>query len=87
MELLTPYTIWEKQHTGWEIIEKAIKLICVAENVLESMGVVFDKYEQKIKDEIIEKLHEQLTEEEFEKYREEGKKMTQEEACQLIIDN
>ncbi len=67
--------------------EKAIKLISAAENVLESMGVVFDKYEQKIKDEIIEKLHEQLTEEEYAKYREEGKKLTMEEAVQLIIDN
>ncbi|MBK9229237.1 MAG: hypothetical protein IPL67_19800 [Ignavibacteria bacterium] len=62
-------------------------MISAAENVLESMGVVFDKYEQKIKDEIIEKLHEHLSDEEFEKYREEGKKMTLEEAAQLIIDN
>ena len=67
--------------------EKAIKLISAAENVFESMGVVFDKYEQKIKDEIIEKLHENLSEEEFEKYREEGKKMTLEEVCQLAVSS
>ncbi|MGB3017710.1 MAG: hypothetical protein WBC65_07875 [Ignavibacteria bacterium] len=48
---------------------------------------MFDKYEQKIKDEIFEKLQEQLTEEEYAKYREEGKKLTMEEAVQLIIDN
>jgi len=67
--------------------EKAIKLISAAENVFESMGVVFDKYEQKIKDEIIEKLHENLSEEEFEKYWEEGKKMMLEEACQLVVSS
>ncbi|MBK6504322.1 MAG: hypothetical protein IPG02_01295 [Ignavibacteria bacterium] len=53
----------------------------------KSIKVVFDKYEQKIKDEIFEKLQEQLTEEEYAKYREEGKKLTMEEAVQLIIDN
>ena len=46
----------------------------------KSIGVVFDKYEQKIKDEIFEKLQEQLTEE-YAKYREEGKKLTTEEHC------
>jgi hypothetical protein len=51
------------------------------------MGVVFDKYEQKIKDEIIVKLHEHLSDEEFEKYREEGKKMMLEEACQLVVSS
>ena len=67
--------------------EKAIKLISAAENVLEYMGIVFDKYEQKIKDEIIEKLHEQFSDEVFDKYREDGRKMTLEEAVQLAVNN
>ena len=52
---------------------------------LKSIGVVFDKYEQKIKDEIIEKLHEQFSDEVFDKYREDGRKMTLEEAVQLAV--
>ncbi len=67
--------------------EKAIKLISAAENVLESMGIVFDKYEQKIKDEIIAKLHEQLSDEVFDKYREDGRKMTLEKAVQLAVNS
>jgi len=62
-------------------------LISAAENVLESMGIVFDKYEQKIKNEIIEKLHEQFSDEVFDKYREDGRKMTLEEAVQLAVNN
>ena len=67
--------------------EKAIKLLSASEKVLESMGAVLVKKEQKIKDENIAKLHEQLCDEEFDKYREEGRKMTLEEAVKLAVNS
>ncbi|MCB0727574.1 MAG: tetratricopeptide repeat protein, partial [Ignavibacteriae bacterium] len=66
--------------------EKAIMLLSASEKALESMQAVLDKKEQKIKDDNISKLHEQFSDEEFDKYREAGRKMTLEEAAQLIFD-
>ncbi len=67
--------------------EKAIKLLSASEKALESMGAVLVKKEQKIKDENIEKLHEQLSDEVFDKYREDGRKMTLEEAVGLALED
>ena len=67
--------------------EKAIKLLSAAEKELESMGAVLDKKEQKLKDENIAKLHEQLSDEEFDKFLEDGRKMTLEEAVQLAVNS
>ena len=66
---------------------KAIKLLSSAEKLLESMGVVLNKNDQKIKDENIAKIREQLSKEEFAKYREEGENLTLDEAYQLAINN
>ncbi|MBK6774067.1 MAG: tetratricopeptide repeat protein [Ignavibacteria bacterium] len=64
---------------------KAIKLLSSAEKLLESMGVVLNKNDQKIKDENIAKIREQLSKEEFAKYRDEGENLTLDEAYKLAV--
>ena len=64
---------------------KAIKLLSSAEKLLESMGVVLNKNDQKIKDENIAKIREQLSKEEFANYREEGENLTLDEAYKLAV--
>jgi len=46
-----------------------------------------EKMTQSRKDESIAKLHEKLSDDEFSKYWEERKKMTMEEAVQLVVSS
>ena len=63
----------------------AIRLLCAAEHTVKSMAAVFDTNAEKEKNELTDRLTELLSDAEFEKYREEGEKMTLEEACQLAM--
>ncbi|MBK9228297.1 MAG: tetratricopeptide repeat protein [Ignavibacteria bacterium] len=65
--------------------ELAVKLLSTSEKIIESIEGVLDKSSRLLKDETKAKLREQLSEEEFNKYWEEGKKLTLEEACQLAV--
>ena len=56
-----------------------------AEHTVKSMGTVFDINAEKEKNELTARLNELLSDAEFAKYREEGEKMTIEEACQLAM--
>jgi len=50
------------------------------------MGIVFDVNVEKEKNELTARLTELLSDAEFEKYREEGEKMTLEKACRLAME-
>ncbi len=63
----------------------AVRLLYAAEHSVKSMGTVFDINAEKEKSELAARLNELLSDEEFAKYREEGEKMTLEEACQLAM--
>lgn len=63
----------------------AVILFSVSEKIMESIGGVLDKVRQTGKDETLAKLHEHLSEEEFNKFWEEGKKLTLEEAVELAL--
>ncbi len=63
----------------------AAKLLSASERILESIVSVFDKNDQAKKDEYVAKLHEQLSDEDFNKYWEEGKNLTLEEAVELAL--
>jgi predicted ATPase/Tfp pilus assembly protein PilF len=65
--------------------ELAVKLLSASEKIMESIGGTFDKIGQKIKDETTAKLREQPSEEDFNKYWEEGKKLTLDEAVALAL--
>jgi len=64
----------------------AVKLLYAAEHTVKSMGIVFDVNVEKEKNELTARLTELLSDAEFEKYREEGEKMTLEEACRLAME-
>mgnify|MGYP002079012697 CR=1 FL=1 len=66
---------------------KAIKFLSVSEKFFETYRDVFDKQDKDLKDETIERLRENLSDEYFKKYREEGEKMTLEDACQLVVNS
>ena len=61
-------------------------LLGAAEKIMESIGSVFDSDDQIKVNETIEHLKEHISDEEFDKYWEKGKKMTLDEACQMIFD-
>jgi predicted ATPase/class 3 adenylate cyclase/Tfp pilus assembly protein PilF len=63
----------------------AVKLLYAAEHTVKSMGIVFDVNAEKEKNELTARLNELLSAEDFSNYREEGEKMTLEEACKLAI--
>jgi predicted ATPase/class 3 adenylate cyclase/Tfp pilus assembly protein PilF len=63
----------------------AVKLLSACEKIQESIGSVFEKNYLKMKDETKAKLRGQLSEEEFNKYWEEGKKLTLDEAVALAL--
>ena len=63
----------------------SVKLLYAAEHTLKSMGIVFDVNAEKEKNELTARLTELLSDAEFEKYREDGEKLTLEEACQLAM--
>ncbi|MBK8552605.1 MAG: tetratricopeptide repeat protein [Ignavibacteria bacterium] len=63
----------------------AARLLYAAEHSVKSMGTVFDNNAENEKNELTERLNELLRDAEFAKYREEGKKMTLEEACHLAL--
>jgi non-specific serine/threonine protein kinase len=65
----------------------AVKLLYAAEHTVKSMGIVFDVNAEKEKDELTARLNELLSDEEFAMYRQEGEKMTLEEACQLAMSS
>jgi len=65
--------------------ELAVKLLSTSEKIIESIEGVLDKSSRLIKDETIAKLHEHLSIEVFNKYWEEGKKLTLEEAVELAL--
>ena len=67
--------------------ELSVKLLSASEKILESMGSILVLGEQLKKDETIKKLHEQLSDEDFNKYWEEGKNLTPQEACKMAIDS
>ena len=54
--------------------------------ITETIVSVFDKSYQARKDETIAKIIKLLSDEEFSKYREEGRNLTLEEVCQLVIN-
>ncbi len=64
----------------------AIKLLSSSEKIMESIGGVLGKNDQTKKDNTIAKLHEQLSDKEFNKYWEDGKKLTFEEAIALALN-
>jgi len=64
----------------------AVKLLYAAEHTVKSMGIVFDVNVEKEKNELTARLTELLSDAEFEKYREEGEKMTLEKACRLAME-
>ena len=65
----------------------AVKLLSAVETSLESMIEILFKDEQKNKDEITAILREHLSDEEFEKYWDEGSKLTLDEAAQLAVSS
>jgi tetratricopeptide (TPR) repeat protein len=66
----------------------AVKLLGAIETALKSMGsVIFYTAEQKRQEQIINELREILGVTDFDKYWEDGKKMTLEEACQLVVNS
>lgn len=73
----------------FELNEKyftAVKLLYAAIQTIESLGIVFNFNAENQKNELAVRLTKTLREEEFTKYRDEGKKMTLEEACQLAMN-
>ena len=55
------------------------------EHTVKYMGTVFDVNAEKEKNELTARLNELLSDEEFAKYRDEGEKMTLEEACHVAM--
>jgi non-specific serine/threonine protein kinase len=68
-----------------ENYETAVKLLSASEKIQESIGSVIETNYQKLENETKAKLREQLSEEEFNKYWEEGQKLTLEEAVELAF--
>ena len=66
--------------------ELAVKLLSTSEKIIELIEGVLDKSSRLIKDETIAKLHEHLSKKEFNKYWEEGKKLTLDEAVALALN-
>ena len=66
---------------------KAIKCLSVSEKFFETYRDIFDEHDVDLKYETINRLREYLGEEDFRKYREEGEKMTMEEACQMVFSS
>jgi len=64
----------------------AVKLLYAAEHTVKSMGIVFDINAEKEKNELTARLNELLSDGEFAMYRQEGEKMTLEEACQMAME-
>lgn len=65
--------------------ELSVKVLSSSEKILQSIGGALGKNDQTKKDEIIAKFQEQLSDKEFNKYWEDGKELTLEEACQLVM--
>ena len=63
----------------------AVRLLYAAEFAVKSMGTVFDINAEKEKNELTARLNELLSDEEFARYREEGEKMTIEQAVALAL--
>ena len=63
----------------------AARLLYAAELNVKSMGTAFDSNAEKEKNEMTERLNEILCDAEFAKCREEGEKMTLEDACQMTL--
>ena len=63
------------------------KLIGTAEMDIDSIGGVLNKNIKELKEKTIAELYDHLSYEEFKKFRDEGKKMTLEEAYQLIVSS
>ncbi len=66
--------------------ELTVKLLSASEKITETILSVFDKNYQARKDETIAKIVKHQSNEEFSKYWEEGKNLTLEEVCQLVIN-
>jgi len=64
---------------------EAAKLIGAVKTALKSHTIVLQRSEQKIHEQIFKELHEKLSEEEFSEYFEEGKKLTLEQAAELVL--
>ena len=63
----------------------AVRLLYAAEFAVKSMGTVFDINAEKEKNELTARLNEMLSDDEFARYREEGERMTLEEACHVAM--
>ncbi|MFZ1321757.1 MAG: tetratricopeptide repeat protein [Ignavibacteria bacterium] len=66
-------------------IESIISILSSIETTIQSMGIVFERFEQTVYDNALKNLRKKFSEEEFNTYWEKGKKMTLEEACRLVM--
>ncbi|MDQ3022248.1 MAG: tetratricopeptide repeat protein [Bacteroidota bacterium] len=66
-------------------LSMAVMLLGAVDAALKFMGTILHKDGQKLQEQIINKLHEKLSDEEFSKYFEEGKKLTFEQAAELVL--
>ncbi len=70
-----------------EKLISSVKILGAAETVIKSTGIEVKNTEFRLQSQLIKELHKKLSEEEFNKYFEEGKNLTLDEACQLAISN
>jgi len=70
-----------------DLHSQAVKLLGAADETLRPMSAVLDRMDQMIKEQTEKELHNKISDEEFEKYFEEGKKLTLEEAWQLVVNS
>lgn len=70
-----------------EKLISSVKILGAAETVFKSTGIEVNNTEFRLQSQLIKELHQKLSEEEFNKYFEEGKNLTLDEACQLAISS